>query len=295
MDLLLGLDVGTSRTKAVVVDGEARELRTVATQTPFVTDGGVEMEVDALLAAVGEVLAAVGDDLHRVAGVGVGGMAESGAPLDAAGRPQAPVIGWHDPRGQEAITELERAFAGTLSGRVGQRLRPVLTAAKLGWLVGQGMEMKRWLGVPELILHALTGSEATEHSLAARTGCYDVGTLEWIPEVADTLGFPISLFPPVEAAGTAMGRVSGEGAHWSGLPEGIPVTIAGHDHLVGLVGAGVGEGEVANSVGTAETLVARSATVPDVAAACERRVAVTVHPGGRQWAALVSSVRAGIV
>ena len=294
--LLLGLDVGTSRTKAVIVDADGREVGHLATPTPFATGGGAEMAVDALVGAVREVVAGLGDDRDRVAAVGVAGMAECGAPLDGSGRPLAPVIGWHDPRGQEAIDELERAFAGTLAARVGQPLRPVMTVAKLGWLVTHGVgPIERWLGVPELVLTALTGAEATEFCLAARTGCYDVGARRWIPEVVAALGFAIDVFPPVAAAGKAMGRVSVHGAAWSGLPEGIPVTIAGHDHLAGLAGAGVGPGEVANSVGTAETLVARSATLPDVAAACPRRVAVTVHPGGRQWAALVSCVRAGIV
>jgi xylulokinase len=180
--------------------------------------------------------------------------------------------------------------------RIGQPVRTVLTAAKLGWLLDSGVTgMARWLGVPELGLHALTGAEATEFSLAARTGCYDVAAREWIPEVARVLGFSVDLFPPIQPAGAVMGRVSPKGAAWSGLPAGIAVTVAGHDHLAGMAGGGVRPGEVANSVGTAETLVGRSAGVPDMAAAADRRVAVTVYPGGREWAALVSAARAGLV
>jgi xylulokinase len=92
-----------------------------------------------------------------------------------------------------------------------------------------------------------------------------------------------------------MGRLSADGAAWSGLAEGIPVTVAGHDHLAGMAGAGVRPVEAANSVGTAETIVARSRLLPDVGTALAERVMVTVWPGGEEFAALVGAARAGLV
>jgi xylulokinase len=293
--VLLGLDIGTSRTKAVLMDAGGSEVGSATAATPFVTAGGrVEMEVDALLAGVRHVLAAVGDARQHVVAIGVAGIAESGAPLDATGTPLAPVIAWHDERGAEAVALLEREFGPELALRNGQPPNTKMTAAKLGWLVAHGLHgMHRWLGVPELVLRALTGAQATEHSLAARTGCYDVVTHRWMPGVAGALGFSTDAFAPVHAAGTVMGRVSSKGAEWSGLPEGVPVTIAGHDHLAGMAGAGTGADDVANSVGTAETVVGRRATAPDMAAAAANRAAVSVYPGGTEWAVMVSAARAG--
>ena len=113
-------------------------------------------------------------------------MAESGAPFDVHGEPLAPVIAWHDRRGEEIAERLDDRFGVDLSGRIGQRIRYIATTAKLGWLVDDGLHgVTTWLGVPELVLHALTGAEATEHSLAARTACLDVTTAEWLPDVAD--------------------------------------------------------------------------------------------------------------
>jgi xylulokinase len=207
------------------------------------------------------------------------------------------VIAWHDPRGEEAVARLQRELGDELDHRIGQRARTVLSAAKLGWLVEHGScgGMATWLGVPELVLHALTGSAATEHSLAARTGCYDVGRLRWLPEVAELLGFSIDLFPDVRSAGDVMGRVSRAGTTWSGLPEGVAVTIAGHDHLVGSLGAGSTVRDFVNSVGTAETVVGRRSSVPDVPHAVGHGLAVTVFPGPAGWAVLASGARAGIV
>ena len=281
----------------MLVDARGGQVADAAVPTPFVTTGErVEMQVDALLGSLAGVLSGLGDRRRHVTAAGVAGVAESGAPLDAAGRALAPIMAWHDPRGEEAVVALERRFGADLALRAGQTANTKMTVSKLGWLLGHGVRgMTGWLGVPELALRALTGARATEFSLAARTGCYDVVARSWMPEVAEAVGFGVDVFPPVLPAGQVMGRVSEAGAAWSGLPAGIPVTIAGHDHLAGMVGAGVALGEVANSVGTAETLVGRMVAPPDMATAAANRVAVTVYPGGEEWAVLVGAARAGLV
>ena len=294
-DLFLGVDVGSSSTKIVVVDGgRGAEVAGASEAGPFVTVGGrTEATVDDLLGVVRRALGRLdGALLGRVAGVGIAGMAESGAPLDADGRALAPVIAWHDRRGEAVAERLTASFGPALDGAVGQRLRYVATVAKLGWLVENelaGAAPARWLGVAELVLRALTGAEATEWSLAARTGCFDVGRREWLPDVARAAGFGVEVFPPVSAAGEVMGRVTAEGSAWSGLAVGVPVTVAGHDHLVGFVGSGAGADDLVDSVGTAETVVGRSEWCPDA----RQGLAVGLFPGGDGWAVSSSAARAG--
>lgn len=295
--LLLGIDVGSSRLKALLLDGGGKIAGTARMPSPFVDEGGrSEMTVAALASTVRLVLEALGDARARVAAVGITGVAESGAPLDAGGSPLAPVIAWHDRRGEDLAQRLTEELGPGLSERIGQRLRHVSTVAKLGWLVENGVSgVSRWLGVPELCLQALTGAEATEHSLAARTGCRDIGRSTWIDEVAERAGFSVGVFPVVAAAGAAMGRVTPGAATWFGLPPGIPVTVAGHDHLAGMVGSGASVDDLANSVGTAETVVGRASGLPAVPDALDRGLAVTVFPGGDGWAVLASAARSGIV
>ncbi len=295
--LLLGLDVGTTRMKVLLMghDGEPRRSSTVP--TPFTTsDQTSEMAVEAMLDAVAGLLADLGDDLEQVEAVGVAGLAESGAPLDGSGRALAPVIAWHDPRGEEPVKRLHEHFGDELARRIGQPLRTVSSVAKLGWLLDQGVGgIRRWLGVPELCLFHLTGRQATEHSLAARTGAYHVVERAYMPDVADVVGFDAEVLAPVLQAGSVMGCVNSEGAGWSGLRAGIPVTVAGHDHAVGAEGIGAGPRDVANSVGTAETLIRRTPVAPDMGKALELRTAVTVRPGGEEWVVLASAARAGLV
>ena len=295
--VLLGLDLGTTRLKGVLVDEHGAEVGRASAPTPFASGpAGTEMDGGELLDLVGTVLATLGDDRAAVAGVGIAGIAESGAPVDGEGAPLAPVIAWHDPRGGEVVARLQERFGDDLALAIGQRVRTVTSVAKLGWLLDAGVRgAHRWLGVPELCLHGLTGEQATEHSLAARTGCFDVRKRRWLPEVAEAAGFDVGVFPPIGTAGSILGRVSARGRAWSGLPEGVPVTLAGHDHLAGMVGCGAAKADLANSVGTAETVVGRSHELPDVELALARRVAVTLAPGGDGWAVLASAARAGRV
>jgi xylulokinase len=172
--------------------------------------------------------------------------------------------------------------------------------AKLGWLLVHGLDPPdRWLGVPELALFLLTGAEATEHSLAARTGAYHVTERRWIPEVighvTGATGRLDGLFPPVRVAGTLMGRLQEDAGAAYGLPAGIPVTIAGHDHLAAAAGLGAEPDDLFNSVGTAETLVRRLEAAPDIDRALELELAVTVWPGGDAWGVLASVARSGLV
>ena len=252
--------------------------------------------MDDLVDVVGRVVAGLGAErLRRVVGVGVAGVAECGAPFDAQGRALAPVIAWHDRRGEGVADRLSARFGPDLDRAIGQHLRYVSTVAKLGWLLDDGLPAQptRWLGVPEIVLRALTGVEATEWSLAARTGCFDVGRREWLPDVAVAAGFEVEVFPPVMGAGQVMGRVTEQAAARSGVPVGVPVTVGGHDHLVGFVGSGAAAADLVNSVGTAETVVGRSPTLPDVDIALARGMAVTLFPGGGGWAVIVSSARSG--
>ena len=137
------------------------------------------------------------------------------------GRPWRPIIAWHDRRGEAVAERLTRRLRGrprsvdrpaaALRGDGGQARvagRAGLAAdAPAGW---------RWLGVPELVLRALTGAEATEWSLAARTGCFDVGSTGVAARGGGGRGFDVGVFPPVMAAGEVMGRVTAQASAWSG-------------------------------------------------------------------------------
>src|SRR5207302_9718425 len=96
-------------------------------------------------------------------------------------------------------------------------------------------------------------------------------------------------------------RRLGDGSHRKrrgrplGPARGHPVTLAGHDHLVGAAGVGAGPGDLVNSVGTAETVLGLTTCAPDLRRALELRTPVSVAPGARAWVVLAGAARAGVV
>ena len=261
-ELLVGLDVGTTSSKAVVFDVDGAVLAMGRAPTPWthIEPTGAEMPADALLAAA---VTAVSQALSeaptgRVAGLGVTSMAESGVLLDAHGRPVVPVIAWHDSRDLPQVTQFGSDIgADRFSTRTGLPLRSQWSMTKHRWqresdpATARGV---RRLSVAEWVVRGMGGDEASDVSLASRTGWLDLAARDWWTEALDWSGAAETMFPPLVTSGTALGRVSAD----LDVPRltGAVLTTAGHDHQAATVGAeAAGPGDQLDSCGTAEALV----------------------------------------
>jgi sugar (pentulose or hexulose) kinase len=270
--LLVGLDVGTTSSKAVVfdVDGRARSEGTAT--TPWsVTADGVEMDPVALLdSAVAALVAALsGAPEGEVLALGVTSMAESGVLLDGRGRPLAPLIAWHDTRDDVEVRSLEDEVGAERFARgTGLPLRGQWSLTKHRWLLEHHPEAKgavRRLNIAEWVVRSLGGAEATEQSLASRTGWLELSARRWWPETLEWSGASESLMPELVTAGTPLGAVAAR----PGLQrlQGAVLTVAGHDHQAATVGAGAHcAGDELDSCGTAEALVRTVAAGMDLGA-----------------------------
>jgi sugar (pentulose or hexulose) kinase len=259
-DLLLGIDVGTSVCKAAVIDATGAERAHGQQPTPWQRlPHGAEIAADALFeAALAAARAALADAPEgRVRGIGVTSMAEAGVLLDARGRPLAPVIAWHDSRGEAEA----RRFASDLGEQrfvehTGLPASPLCSLAKLGWLLEHRPATRtgvRWLNVAEWVVRRLGGRDVAELSLASRTGLLDLPTRTPFGEALAWAGLPDDLLGELVLAGTRAGTV--DEAVLPGAA-GAALTVAGHDHLCAGVGVGVVQpGDVLDSCGTAEALV----------------------------------------
>ncbi len=268
-EVVVGLDLGTTSSKALVRDLAGRQVALVETRTPWTSvDGGTETPAPALFALAVELLGRVVRAAEvrvgpvRALGVGVAGLAESGVLLDAAGDPCAPVVAWFDQRGTEQVRQAgarEPALAEQFARRTGLPWDCQASLAKLLWLQSEGLTLTpahRWASVPEWVVHRLGAQLVREPSLASRTGLVDQATGEaWADGVA-AAGLPTTLLPPAVSGGSAAGLL-----RYAGLPpalHGAALTVAGHDHPVAAIGVGaVGPDELFNSSGTAD-VVARS-------------------------------------
>jgi sugar (pentulose or hexulose) kinase len=253
VDLLLGIDVGTSACKAAVLDGEGTELALGQVPTPWRRVAtGAEAEPDSLFGAAAtaarQALAQAPDG--NVAGIGVTSIAETGALLDASGEALHPGIAWHDSRGAAEADELARALP-EFTGRTGLPPTALCTLAKLKHLGTANAH--RWLNVAEYVVHRLGGRQVSELSLSSRTGLLDLDRVAPYDDALDWAGLPRDLLAEPTLAGADAGRSDGRAL--PGTDDAV-LTVAGHDHLV--AGAGVGviaPGDLLDSCGTAEALV----------------------------------------
>ncbi len=259
--LFVGLDVGTTTSKAVVFTEDGDPVASGRAVTPWtVTTSGAELEAKALLQAAKSAVAEALADCPPgpIGGLGVASLAESGVLLDRHGEPVAPVIAWHDTRDDVELDSLRNVVgAQAFSATTGLPLRQQWSLTKHRWLIDNvpsaGSAVRR-LNVAEWIVRGLGGDEATEQSLASRTGWLRLAERDWWADTLAWSGADQSLMPPLVTAGTPLGRVGDE----VGLPRlaGAVLTVAGHDHQAAVIGAGAdGPGDELDSCGTAEALV----------------------------------------
>ncbi|GHF69927.1 sugar (pentulose or hexulose) kinase [Amycolatopsis bartoniae] len=301
--LLAGLDVGTTASKAAVFTVDGRELATGRAATPWRTGPqGTDLDpallLDAVLRALREALA--GAPEGPVLGLGITGIGESGVLLDGHGTPVAPVIAWHDTRDDRQVRELaEDLGAAEFSTRTGLPLRGQWSLTKHRWLdrnLPAARSAVRRFNLAEWLVRELGGEEASDQSLASRTGWLEVATRQWWPEALEWSGLRPSLLPPLVTGGEPVGRVSRVD-----VPDrlrGAVLTLAGQDHQAAAVGAGAaGDGDQLDSCGTAEALVR---TVPAglppeaVLSLAEAGVTVGWHVLAGRWC-LLGATQGGLV
>lgn len=293
----LGLDIGTTNVKAVVVEieaGGATPLGQASAPTP--SSGR------ALQETVGRLVAEVGTD---VVAVGIASMAETGTPLDADDGPLGDLVRWDPARAQRHAEALAGTYgADALFAATGVRPSGKVPLATWAYLRAEEPDrwaaMARWAGAADLVGLALTGRLRTDHTLAGRTMAYRLPPpgAELPPgfdaELLAAVGLRPHQLPAVSRPGDAVARVSADGP-W-GLRPGTPVVVAGHDHPVGTWAAGMRRpGDVADSVGTAESVVRVLDSRPAPADVAAQGMSLVRTVEGRHEALVAGSSSAGAV
>ena len=268
--VFLGLDVGTSGVKAILVapSGEvvASATSPLSMQTP--QPGWAEQDPEAWWQASLKSIAAVRQkraDAH-VAAIGISGQMHSSVFLDREGRVIRPALLWCDGRTTAECQEITTRVGGE------ERLRdlasnPALegfTLPKVLWLRRHEPDAFARLATvllpKDYIRYRLTGELATEPSDASATLMYDTARLRWSDEIMRAVELPATLLPDVGASAGVLGRVTADVARETGIDAGTPVVGGGADNACGAAGVGVvAPGEVVTSWGTSGTVLAPTA------------------------------------
>ncbi|MCC6147544.1 MAG: hypothetical protein IT308_08260 [Anaerolineaceae bacterium] len=289
----LGIDVGTTNIKAVLYDERLNVVRPTAVRTAGEA-GPAEGLLDAaelrrgVFAAVRECTAS--QERRMVAGIGICGMAEAGCLIDDRDHPLTPIYLWYEDRSRLFAQKIRQEVGHLVSSQSGLEVTHVRSLSKYAWLVAEtGYSSARWIGVPELVGLWLSGVYATDATLAARTGIYDIRSGAYSGEILDYLKADRSQFPPVLGAPARLGSIRPGLGSELGLQDGIPVFIAGHDDIVAAYGVNAKPGDLVDSTGTAEGLICIVDHTPDPAELAGQGVAAA--PYFSEWLyALITGV-----
>lgn len=283
VESVLGVDLGSSRIKVTAYDRMGVSLATVAITTPATLSPAIDFPVLHLLDAVNDAISRL-ELAGPVVGVGIGSMGEVGTVLSRDGLRDLSFPAWYDDRGADVVELVGRELGfAELDARTGGHGRTVSTLAKLGWLARQGTPLDgTFLGLAGALVWRLTGAVLQESSLACTSGAFEPWDRTWWRDPWEAAGLSAVALPELQPVG-GWSPATGPTAERWGLVPGCPVLVAGHDHLVAAVGSGARVGDVVDSLGTGEPVIAvapsdRLGTVADVAALVSRGMTVECWP-----------------
>jgi xylulokinase len=267
---LLGIDVGTTGSKALLVDADGVVKASATTEYPMFTPRPLWAEQnpadwwDATVTSIRQVLDQSGVKPDQVLGVGLTGQMHGLVLLDAGGEVLRPCIMWNDQRTAAqcaAITEkigLENVLKFT-----GNQMLPGFTAPKVVWVREQEPEVyaraAKVLLPKDYVRYRLTGGFFSEVSGASGTSLFDVSRRQWSDEILEALEIPGEWLPEVTESPVVSARVSADAAKAAGLLAGTPVVGGAGDQAAQAVGTGiVKEGVVSATLGTSGVVFAAS-------------------------------------
>jgi xylulokinase len=266
---VLGIDVGTSGTRAIIVDEHGRILTsTTEEHEPFASPkiGWAEQHPDdwwrAAAIALRKAIAPSGIRPENIAAVGFSGQMHGAVMLDGTDRVVRPALIWCDVRTERQCQELKGSIGWEKLIQLTSN-PPLANFTLTKFLWTRENEPENWSRVRSVMLpkdyvrFKLTGERATDVADASGTLMLDVARRQWSSEVLQATGFDSSILPSLHESQSVCGQISASGAAATGLAAGTPVVAGAGDQAAGAVGMGiVAPGAVSATIGTSGVVFA---------------------------------------
>jgi xylulokinase len=267
--MILGVDVGTGGTRAVLIDQAGRVLASFASEHAPVRSehiGWAEQDPEdwwrAAREAIAGAMAASELTGAEIEAVGLTGQMHGCVMLDAEGKVLRPALIWCDQRTQpqcDWLTEkigFERLIELTCNPAL-----PNFTLTKLLWVREHQPEIfariAHVLCPKDYVRYRLTGEFAMDMQEASGTLLLDVANRRWSEEVAEIAGIPMAWLPKLFEGPEICARVNAAGAGATGLAAGTPMAAGAGDQGAGAVGMGIlAPGSVSATIGTSGVVFA---------------------------------------
>ncbi|NLM77150.1 MAG: hypothetical protein GX173_03575 [Ruminococcaceae bacterium] len=260
---LLGIDLGTTGCKSLVLspDGTVLGEHYIEYNLIFTTEG-VEQDADEwwrhVQDAVKAAISQASVDGRKIVALAISSQGISFVPLDRQGNTLMNALSWYDSRSRAEADQLRRDPAcADLSRRTGRCVVPMVFPQMM-WLKKHRPEIyqKTWkflMGL-DYLQYRFCGAAVTDYSMASGTLCYDVATQTWISELFEQYAIDQDKMPEIACFGKVIGTVLPEVARHLGLSEQTKVVLGLQDQKCAALGAGIRNGVITISLGTASAI-----------------------------------------
>lgn len=263
-DILMGIDIGTTGCKTILVDHKGNVVAREIEGYPFYSPkhGWAEQNPadwwSAVKTTIKKIVSKNKQHINSLKGIGLTGQMHGMVALDKNIKVIRPSILWNDQRTEHQCNEVYEKTGGIkgLLRFTNNRMLPGYTGGKLLWIKKNEPEnyekIYKFVNPKDYIRYHLTGEIATEVSDASGTGLFDVKSRTWSHDLMDILEIPFDWVPAcyesIEVSGTVTDRISEE----LGLPKKLPVVGGGGDSVIQTLGTGVITSDILmTTIGTA--------------------------------------------
>ncbi len=260
MSLHIGIDIGTSGVKAVLIEGVAKVLAEAARPIPVSiphlgwSEQSADLWLEATFDCLDQLTASVPNLMGAVAGIGLSGQMLAALLLDESLKPLRPAMLWNDQRALIECAEL-RALCPDIGLRTNGAPDPGITLPKLMWLAKHEprvMDAARMLLLPkDYVRLALTGEVASEPTDAGGTQLLDCASGKWDASLCALVGWNPDYLPPLLRPWSPAGILRPDlAARWA-MGRGVIVAAGAGDNMASTIGVGAARpGDAVLTVGT---------------------------------------------
>jgi xylulokinase len=249
---LLGIDIGTTATKVIVIGDDGRihaEVSEPSTLRSLRSNWAEEDPLEwweNLIKAIPRCLAEANIAARQISGIGVSGMVPTLILVDENGKPLRNSIQQNDARSHLEIEFFKSQVDEKLVfDRTGSAVTQQSIGPKLIWLAKNepgNYRQTRWvMGSYDYINYRLTGQPVIERNWALESGLFDLYTEDWDDNLLSVAGIRRNQLPPVHMPSDIVGRVTEQAASALGLAAGTPVVAGSADHVASAFSVGVKE------------------------------------------------------
>jgi len=272
MKYVIGIDLGTSAVKVLLINQQGDVIQEVSKDYPLiqVKTGYSEQDpqdwVDQTTSALSDLMEDFSGDPEDIEGISFSGQMHSLILLDKNNEVLRDAILWNDTRTTAQCQQIYNVVGEKLLLDITKN--PALegfTLPKILWVKEHEPELykkaEKFVLPKDYLRYKLTGKLQMEYSDAAGTLLLDVSKKEWSTEVCNLLDIDPSLCPPLISSHKEVGTITSDFAHVSGLAETTRVFGGGADNACGAIGSGVlEEGKTLCSIGTSGVVLSYEAS-----------------------------------